>query len=231
MTTFFLFAFLPTVFLLITLWKRNQKLQREAYIRQFSFPRGVFDKVIAKHPQLTQKEMELVSHGLRQFFLAYQKSGYQFVSMPSQIADDLWHEFILYTQHYQDFCRRAFGRFLHHTPAIVLQKNQQGNAGLRRCWRYVCKEENINPHIPSRLPLLFALDTKLNIPNGFRYVPDCSGVRREDAYGNGAVYCGGSFSDSSIDGGSDGFSDSGQSDGGSDGGSDGCGGGCGGGGD
>ena len=226
MTTIFLFAFLPTVFLLFAVWKRNQKLQRESYIRQFAFPRGVFDKVIAKHPQLTQKELELVSHGLRQFFLAYHKSGYQFVSMPSQIADDLWHEFILYTQHYRDFCQRAFGRFLHHTPAVVLQKNQQGNTGLRRCWWYVCKEENINPRSPSRLPLLFALDTKLNIPNGFRYVPDCSGVHRDNASGNGTAYCGGSFSDSSIDGNTDGLSDS--SDGGSDGGDGG--GGCGGGG-
>lgn len=233
MTTFLVLAFcLLVVAQLLHLWLKNKKLQRESYIRQFAFPRGVFDKVIRHHPQLTQKEMELVSHGLRQFFLAYQKSGHQFVSMPSQIADDLWHEFILHTQHYQDFCRQAFGRFLHHTPAVVLQKNQQGNAGLRRCWRYVCKEENINPRSPSRLPLLFALDSKLNIPNGFRYVPDCSGVRREDASGSGTVYCGGSFSDSSIDGNTDGLSDSGNGggDASADGGGDG-GGGCGGGGD
>lgn len=227
MATFFICAFcLLLAVQLVHSWLRNKKLEREAYIRQFAFPRGLFEKVIARHPQLTQKEIELVSHGLRQFFLAYHKSNYQFVSMPSQIADDLWHEFILYTQHYQKFCQLAFGRFLHHTPAIVLQKNQQGNAGLRRCWWYVCKEENINPRSPSRLPLLFALDTKLNIANGFRYVPDCSGVRREDASG-GNVYCGGSFADSSIDGHTDGFSDSGDGSGGDAGGD---GGGCGGGG-
>ncbi len=26
--------------------------------------------------------------------------------MPSEIVDQLWHEFILYTQAYKDFCRR-----------------------------------------------------------------------------------------------------------------------------
>lgn len=209
------------------LWRRQLKLKREAYIRRYTLPRGLYEKVIQRHPQLSNKDMALVSQGLRQFFLAYLKSGHQFVSMPSQIADDLWHEFILYTQHYQDFCQQAFGRFLHHTPAVVMRSGSKSNAGLRRCWRYVCQEENINPRSPSRLPLLFALDTKFNIANGFRYVPDCSGVRREDSSGTGTAYCGGSFSDSSIDGNTDGFSDSG--DGSSDGGDGG--GGCGGGGD
>jgi hypothetical protein len=54
------------------------------------------------------------------------------------VADDLWHEFILYTKNYEQFCRKAFGRFLHHTPAAVLSKGQQGNAGIRRTWFYAC---------------------------------------------------------------------------------------------
>jgi hypothetical protein len=179
---------------------------------------------------LTAKECQLIAHGLRQFFLTYLKSGRQFVSMPSQAADDLWHELILYTKHYQSFCRKAFGRFLHHTPAVVLGGNQRSNEGMRRCWRYACLEENINPRAPTRLPLLFALDSKLNIPGGFHYVADCESVRRQgkdDASGS-AVYCGGDFSSSSFDGGTDGLDSSGDADGGSSG--DGCGGGgCGGG--
>jgi len=38
--------------------------------------------------------------GLRQFFLAHLKSGRRYVSMPSQVADGLWHEFILFTKNY-----------------------------------------------------------------------------------------------------------------------------------
>lgn len=33
------------------------------------------------------------------------------------LTDDLWHEFILSTQLYTDFCNEAFGRYLHHQPA------------------------------------------------------------------------------------------------------------------
>ena len=209
--------------------------EREARIRTFVLPKGLYDKLIAKHPNLTTRDCQLVAQGLRQFFLTYLKSGRRYVSMPSQVADDLWHEFILYTKNYQQFCERAFGRFLHHTPAAVLGGGEkQSNAGLRRCWWHACREENINPRAPARLPLLFALDTKLNIPNGFRYAADCSLTRGRGAVaaaGAGVIYCGGDFSSASVDGGTDGLDDSGGSDGGSDGGSGCGGGGCGGGGD
>jgi hypothetical protein len=67
--------------------------------------------------------------------------------------------------------------------------------------------------------LLFALDAKLKIPNGFVYHPDCEQLRKG---GSGAVYCAGDFSSSSVDGGTAGFGD-GDGSGGGDGG--GCGGG------
>jgi hypothetical protein len=225
MTAFFAVAFAIAGFAALALWQHYRMQQREAYLRSFAFPRGLFDKVIKQHPQLTRKDMELVSHGLRQFFLAYLKGRYQYVSMPSQVADDLWHEFILYTRNYQQFCKQGFGRFLHHTPAIVLGKNRQGNSGLRRCWRLVCREENINPLKPTRLPLLFALDTKFGIANGFRYMADCEGVRRADEKGSSTPHCGGDFSSNSFDGTTDGFSDGGGSGDGGGGDSGGCGGG------
>lgn len=230
MTTPITLACLAFAALSAILWRRQVKLKREAYVRTFVLPKGLFEKLMQKHPHLTTKECQLVAQGLRQFFLAYLKSGRKYVSMPSQVADDLWHEFILYTKNYQQFCQHAFGRFLHHTPAVVLGKGQQGNQGIRRCWHFACHEENINPAKPTRLPLLFALDSKLNIPHGFVYAPDCSGFKRQDDSGSaGAVYCGADLGcgDSGSGSGSDSSSDS---DGG--GGDSGCGGGgCGGGGD
>jgi hypothetical protein len=215
------------------LWRRHVATAREAHIRTFQFPKGLFAKVMARYPHLTHKDMELVSRGLRQFFLAYLKSGKQYVSMPSQVADELWHEFILHTRSYQGFTRQAFGSFLHHTPAVALSHQSQSNIGLRRCWKHACLEENINPRKPSRLPLLFGLDAKLGIADGFHYVPDCSGVRRqtpqEGGSGSTGVHCGGDFSDASFDGGTDGLSDAdGHGNGGADGDGGGDGGGCGG---
>lgn len=36
--------------------------------------------------------------------------------MPSQLADDVWHEMILNTHFYQEFCKTEFGHFIHHNP-------------------------------------------------------------------------------------------------------------------
>lgn len=224
-------------------WAKYRALKREDYIRHAMLPAGLFEKLRRTHPALSHKDCQLVGLGLRQFFLAHLKSGRQYVSMPSQVVDDLWHEFILHTKSYDAFCRQAFGRFLHHTPTVALKSGRKSNTGLRRCWWFACKEENINPRSASRLPLLFALDAKLQIAGGFFYVADCMSVRRHAGQGEGAgpVHCGGDFADLSFDGSTDGFGDSaghgghsdashGSTDGGSDGGSDGCGGGgCGGG--
>ncbi len=230
MHIFFIVIAVVSLLAVAVLIARHTRLRREDYIRHAELPRGLFDKLRAKHPQLTLKDCQLVAHGLRQFFLAHLKSGRQFVAMPSQVVDDLWHEFILYTRNYEHFCRKAFGRFMHHTPAVALGTAQQQNEGLRRCWWHTCREENINPRAPTRLPLLFALDAKLHIPNGFVYVPDCSGVRRAGADGGSAPYCGGHFSDASVDGGTAGLGDGGAETTSSDAGG-GDGGGCGGGGD
>lgn len=207
--------------------------RREAFIKAYAFPPGLLAKLVRRHPQLGGQEVRQVEQALRQYFLIYLKSGRKFVSMPSQVVDDLWHEFILYTRNYQIFCKKAFGRFFHHTPAAVLSpRERRGNEGLRRVWWHACQEEGIDPRKPDRLPLLFALDGAFRIEDGFFYTPDCKALR------GGGGQCGGDFCDSGIDGCTDGFGDGGGGDGdgdggdgGGDGGDGGCGGGCGGGGD
>jgi hypothetical protein len=237
-------AILATIIVSVAagLYGKWRTLRRAEFIRTFRWPPGLLQRLEKHHPRFARKDSALVSRGLRQFFLAYLMSGQRYVSMPSQVADDLWHEFILYTREYDAFCRRAFGDFLHHTPAIVLSEHRKSNEGLRRVWWYCCEYENIDPVSPTRLPLLFALDSKLDIPNGFVYHPDCRELRKN---GSGAAYCGGDFSDTSIDGSSAGLGDAGSDgsghggghdggghggDGGGDGGGSCGGGGCGGGG-
>jgi hypothetical protein len=168
------------------IWRNARRLQRAEFIRTYVLPKGLFDKLLEKRPSLEYRDCSLVARGLRQFFLAHLNSGGKFVSMPSQVVDDLWHEFILYTREYQRFCSKAFGRFLHHSPAAVLGSEKIPNEGLRVVWRQTCLEENINIFKPQRLPLLFALDAKLNIENGFRYVPDCFPLH---ASGDKSVHC------------------------------------------
>lgn len=219
---------LVLIFFLIVVWRSHRELKREAFIRNYSFPHGLFERLCKQHPQLSLKDCQLVANGLRQFFLVYLGSGQQYVSMPSQVVDDLWHEFILHTRNYQDFCQQAFGSFFHHTPAVAVDSSTQANLGLQRCWQAACREEHINPHRPTRLPLLFALDGKLQIVGGFFYAANCRGVQGTESGATGTPYCGGDLSGCGGGACGGGSGDGGSSDGGGDGG--GCGGGCGGGG-
>ncbi len=209
---------------------------RDRLVREAPLPRFLRQKLLATYPHLTLRDAELVERGLRQFFIAYQRSHKKFVAMPSQVVDSMWHEFILHTSAYREWCDLVIGRFIDHVPAEVLGRKASTNDGLRRAWFWACRDESINPRQPSRLPLLLALDAKFHIPGGFAYVADFRGVRR-DGGGSGGGHCGESFSDGSYSGDADGFGGSDMSsshggDGGSDDdGSSGCGSGCGGGGD
>jgi hypothetical protein len=179
------------------LWQQRRVARREAYIRTYDLPRGLFDNLRKRRPELGLKECQLAANALRQFFLAYLKSGRKYVSMPSQVADELWHEFILFTRHYDTFCSAAFGSFLHHTPAVAAGGAAVADAGLHRCWWFACKEDHINPRQPTRLPLLFALDAKLGAADGFNYALDCDAaqVTRNKAGGGASavIYCGAGF--------------------------------------
>ena len=97
------------------------------------------------------------------------------------------------------------------------------NDGLRRTWFWACRDEGINPRLPTRLPLLFALDAKLGIAGGFNYVPDCRDIGgKSDRNGNGIdSFCGGSFSDCSVSGSSGDFGNADASSDGDGGGGDG----------
>jgi hypothetical protein len=184
----------------LAIWAR---WQREVAIRESPLPQFLKRKLREAYPHLEGRDCELVERGFRQFFMACLRSEKRFVAMPSKAVDAYWHAFILHTRAYAQWCELAVGRFVHHTPAEALGGNAGENDGLRRAWYWSCREESIAPRRPSRLPLLFALDAKLGIEGGFRYVTDCGGLRRrgETALaGAGAVHCGGDFADGGFAG-------------------------------
>lgn len=106
--------------------------------------------------------------------------------MPSQIADDAWHEFILSTRFYSIFCKKALGHFLHHTPTEAMNSPTSAQQGIKRTWRLACVKDAINPKHPRTLPLLFAIDSQLSIENSFIYHLDCI---TEQNKGNTDGYC------------------------------------------
>ncbi len=113
--------------------------------------------------------------------------------------------------------------------ALVVFKIYRGTKHLKRA-AYI--REYVFPQgLLARLPLLFALNAKLNLVDGFRYAPDCSKDKPKKNDHAVAVNCATDFgSSSSSDNSNDGFGDLGFTTSAA-GGDSGCGGGgCGGGG-
>jgi len=210
------------------IYQRGRMSRRSKVIDNFEFHPAVFNKFREVRPDMTPQQEELVFAALKDYFHLCNRAGRRMVAMPSQVVDDAWHAFILFTRGYQRFCRQAFGRFLHHTPAEAMSSPTLAGEGIKRAWRLACAHDGIDPKSPTRLPLLFAIDADLNIENGFFYTPDCKSGKRRD--NGGGYYCGshigcasGCGGDSGSDSGGRGFFDGFGGDGDS-----GCGGGCGG---
>ena len=109
------------------IWMRSA---RRAHITGYAFPAGLRSKFRDVRPELSEAQQIQVFEGLRQWFMVCNRADNRFVSMPSQVVDDAWHAFILFTRNYEQFCRKAFGRFLHHTPAEAMTDPTTASDGM-----------------------------------------------------------------------------------------------------
>ncbi len=170
----------------VYLMRRNGKNKPLAFIANYHFHPAIRKNLTAKHPQLSDQQLDLVFAGLRDYFYICNQASNKMVAMPSQVVDDAWHELILFTRAYQQYCQKALGRYLHHTPAEAMNSPTFAQNGIKRAWRLACAKDEINPKAPLVLPLLFGIDAQLNIENGFRYSPDC---RNPNSANTGGGYC------------------------------------------
>lgn len=192
--------------LLFLLWRKWSRQRRAGFIEHYLYQRYLDPRLAARRPELDAAQRAEVFLGLRDYFQLCRMARGDMVAMPSQAVDDAWHEFILFTRHYAKFCRLAFGRFLHHTPAEAMAGPTHATDGIRRAWRLACAYEKINPKAPDRLPRLFAMDAALGIAGGFVYHLDCLATQNGTGYCASHISCtggggGGCSGDSGGDGG------------------------------
>ena len=153
--------------------RRAAYRERARFIDQYRFPEELRRRLSERRPALTPQQLGLVLEALRQYFLACLAAQHRpiarLVGMPSKAVDDAWHEFIVMTHDYAEFCRKAFGRYLHHTPAAQMDE-PMGDAVANTL--HQLKSPSIGPASVAMLgamPLIFALDRELGIGDGHRY--------------------------------------------------------------
>lgn len=154
-------------------WRRWQRASRERYIERYPYRQQLDSRLAARRPELSAEQRRQVLAALSDYFVLCNRAGPRMLAMPSQAVDDAWHEFILSTRQYERFCRQAFGRFLHHTPAEAMETPLLASDGIKRTWRLACAHEGLNPVNPTHLPGLFAIDATLGLCGGFVYQLDC----------------------------------------------------------
>ncbi len=114
--------------------RRNAQLriERAKYIAGYVFPTSLRFKLDQAYPELSGEQIGMILQGLRVWFQLVAANPSTQLGMPSHAVDTAWHEFILITKNYADFCEKAFGKFLHHTPHSASDKAQKD--GLARTY-------------------------------------------------------------------------------------------------
>lgn len=163
-----------------TLSKRH--LKREEYINKLEYSDILFIRLKKYYTELNDKQINQIIDNLKSFFLLVLNNKGKQVAMPSQAVDVAWHEFILCTKDYADFCQKAFGKFLHHTPTERMNSSTDATDGIINTWKLACEYEDIDPENPSKIPDIFTIDSELNIKNGFHYVFDCDTIDGNNKY-------------------------------------------------
>ena len=172
----------------IYFWLKNRKQKQLSFIENYQFPQAILDRAKQKHDYLSDKDMQKVAQATKDYFYICNQAKGKMVSMPSEIVDVLWHEFILFTRAYESFCKKGIGRFLHHVPTEAMTSKTSAQEGIKRAWRLSCAKENIHPKRPDKLPLLFVIDKVLEIKGGFNYDLRC---KAKPYNSNSGSSCGG----------------------------------------
>lgn len=139
-------------------YQTRRIMERKLFIETYDFPGGIIEKVKYHYPHLSDGQLSRVMEGLRTYFIICGRDRH--VSMPSQVATVAWQEFILT---YRESCLRL--EIL--KPLKVNLFFSRTEDGINYAWELCCKLETIDAKNPIHLPLLFALDAELDIPDGF----------------------------------------------------------------
>ena len=89
--------------------------EQRAAVMVFEAPYLVW-KLQVERNVTSEEEAHVLFRELKRFFLVSDACYPQRIPMFSRRVDVAWHQFVLFTRDYSDFCKRFFHRYLHHQP-------------------------------------------------------------------------------------------------------------------
>jgi hypothetical protein len=77
----------------------------------------LIEKLLKEHIVETPAEAERLFTEVKRYLLLVRIDRSKLWEMYSLRIDEVWHQFILFTNEYIDFCRRCFGGYIPHSPS------------------------------------------------------------------------------------------------------------------
>jgi hypothetical protein len=77
----------------------------------------LIEKLLKDHIVETAEEGETLFAEVKRFLVLGHVDKTKIWDMYSLRVDEVWHQFILFTKQYTDFCQRFFGRYIPHSPS------------------------------------------------------------------------------------------------------------------
>ncbi|MMZ47609.1 hypothetical protein D1872_92570 [compost metagenome] len=90
------------------------------------FGRVIKMRVMAKHPDWTEKMYSWILFEWKRYFLM--ASLYKSVPMYSEDVDEIWHEMLMFTREYEKLCVSVAGEMIHHEPHVERKPNPKERA-------------------------------------------------------------------------------------------------------
>lgn len=87
----------------------------------------VIDRFVAMYNIEQEEASKIFDETLKWLWLGNKMDGI-FIDDSTLIIDEMWHNFILFTQDYQEFCLNNFGRYIHHQPEKRKQQDWYNNS-------------------------------------------------------------------------------------------------------
>jgi hypothetical protein len=77
----------------------------------------LIEKLLKERLVDSADEAQALFEEAKKYIVLVRCDGSRIWEMHSLRVDEAWHQFILFTKQYSEFCQRYFGRYVHHSPS------------------------------------------------------------------------------------------------------------------
>lgn len=97
-------------------------LESLAKLDKYPIPSGVAERLRQKKPfnDMTELQLNDILYEFKKYIailIINYRNGKK-VEMVSELVDEVWHTFILFTNEYRKFCEATIGEYIHHEPNV-----------------------------------------------------------------------------------------------------------------